>query len=74
MKDRPLFTWTAGEMVEWSAVLVRNKQSLVITMTGKVRRVREDGWIVVEVLTPSDQAGRLVSSSATDLRPTMGQS
>lgn len=63
-----LFKWTIGDAVEWDASIIRNGASIRITMTGVVKSARNDGWYVVQVESPTDHAGRLMTSTATNLR------
>lgn len=63
-----LFKWNVGDAVEWDANIARKGITIRVTMTGTVKTARGDGWYVVRVETPEDHAGRLMTSTATDLR------
>lgn len=63
-----LFKWNIGDAVEWDASMVKNGVTMRGTMAGIVKTVRDDGWYIVRVEMPADHAGRLMTSTAIDLR------
>lgn len=57
---RPLFSWVAS-------ITNSKGETANIDMYGTVKRMREDGWVVVRVDLPVEQAGRMLASSPTSI-------
>lgn len=63
-----LFKWNVGDAVEWDGSITSKGITIRVTMTGTVKRVADDGWLIVRIETPVEHAGRLMTSTAIDLR------